>query len=82
MQKYKWSLLKTLEFLNSRRQDLEIRVSFIQQLSAFEQRMNAKQINFTQKWSELSEENKYLESEELVLRNTFINSKTSQGAVF
>lgn len=29
MQKYKWSLLKTLEFLNARRQDLEIRVSFI-----------------------------------------------------
>lgn len=44
--------------------------------------MNAKQINFTQKWSELSEENKYLESEELILRNTFINSKTAPHAVF
>ena len=39
--------------------------------------MSAKQICFTQKWSELSEENKYLESEELVLRNTFINAKTT-----
>jgi len=29
MKKYRWSLLKTLEFLNSRRQDLEIRVTFI-----------------------------------------------------
>jgi len=29
MRKYKWSLLKTLEFLNSRRPDLEIRATFI-----------------------------------------------------
>lgn len=29
MKKYKWSLLKTLEFLNSRRPDLEIRATFI-----------------------------------------------------
>lgn len=32
MRKYKWSLIKTLEFVNSRRPDLEIRASFIQQL--------------------------------------------------
>ena len=44
--------------------------------------MNAKQIQFTQKWSELQDENKYLESEELVLRNTYINSKTTPNAVF
>ena len=29
MRKYKWSLLKTLEFLNSRRPELEIRATFI-----------------------------------------------------
>jgi protein-tyrosine phosphatase len=29
MRKYRWSLLKTLEFLNSRRPDLEIRATFI-----------------------------------------------------
>jgi len=29
MRKYHWTLLKTLEFLNSRRPDLEIRVTFI-----------------------------------------------------
>lgn len=32
MRKYRWSMLKTLEFLNSRRPDLEIRGTFIQQL--------------------------------------------------
>ena len=30
MKKYRWSMLKTLEFLNSRRPDLEIRGTFIQ----------------------------------------------------
>jgi hypothetical protein len=29
MRKYNWSLLKSLEFLNSRRPDLEIRATFI-----------------------------------------------------
>lgn len=29
MRNYRWSLLKTLEFLNSRRPDLEIRATFI-----------------------------------------------------
>lgn len=39
MRKYRWSLLKTLEFLNSRRPDLEIRATFIHQLSAYETRL-------------------------------------------
>ena len=29
MRKYRWSMLKTLEFLNSRRPELEIKASFI-----------------------------------------------------
>ncbi len=29
MRRYRWSLLKTLEFVNSRRSDLELRQSFI-----------------------------------------------------
>ena len=33
MRRYRWSLLKTLEFLNSRRPDLEMRPSFLSQLS-------------------------------------------------
>ena len=30
MRRYKWSLLKTIEFVNSRRPDLELRQSFLQ----------------------------------------------------
>lgn len=33
MRKYKWKLYKTLEFLNTRRPDLEIRASFYHQLT-------------------------------------------------
>ena len=29
MRKYRWSMIKTLEFLNSRRPDLEIKATFI-----------------------------------------------------
>ena len=76
MRKYRWSLLKALEFLNSRRPDLEIRAIFIHQLSAYEQRLQAKfNGKFSSAWEDLSEEQPYLTSEELVLRNTFINSR-------
>ena len=38
MMKFNWSLLKSLEFINSRRPNLEIRASFLQQLSTWMQR--------------------------------------------
>lgn len=76
MRKYSWSLLKTLEFLNSRRPDLEIRATFIKQLSDFENRLKKRGNGpKTSKWDEIAEENKFLESEELMLRNTFMNAQ-------
>ncbi len=82
MRKYRWTLLKTLEFLNSRRPDLEIRINFIQQLSDYEARLSTRGCGpQTSKWNEVADENKYLESEELLLRNTFINSKTNPNAM-
>ena len=76
MRRYSWSLLKTLEFLNSRRPDLEMRPSFLAQLQAYENRLYAKGIGpKTQTWKELSDNQTYhLENEELILRNTFVNS--------
>lgn len=76
MRKYKWSLLKTLEFLNSRRPDLEMRQSFLSQLSLYENRLVQRGIGpKTSKWTELSENSFHLENEELILRNTFLNSQ-------
>ena len=79
MRKYNWSMIKTLEFLNSRRPDLEIRVTFIRQLGEYEHRVNTRsKAPMTVAWSDITEENKYLESEELLLRNTFVNAKQGQ----
>ncbi|CAI2386297.1 unnamed protein product [Moneuplotes crassus] len=81
MQKYKWTLFKTLEFLNSRRPDLEIRAAFINQLSDFERRMTS-QGNGPESgdWNEISDkinihQANYVENEELLLRNTFLNAQ-------
>ena len=76
MRKYQWSLLKSLEFLNSRRPDLEIRATFINQLSAYEARLSQKQnLCISSKWDELSNPAPTYACEELLLRNTFINSQ-------
>jgi hypothetical protein len=83
MKKYKWSLLKTLEFLNSRRPDLEIRATFIHQLSAYEARLaQDKSFNITSKWDELANPRALITCEELVLRNTFINAQMGPLADF
>ena len=76
MRKYQWSLLKSLEFLNSRRPDLEIRATFINQLSAYEARLTQSNNQaVTSKWDELSNSRPTFACEELLLRNTFINSQ-------
>ena len=76
MRKYKWSLLKSLEFLNSRRPDLEIRATFIHQLSLYEARLqNLYNLHISCKWDELSNQCPTYACEELLLRNTFINSQ-------
>lgn len=56
MRRYRWSLLKTLEFVNSRRQDLEMRPSFLSQLSQYENKLYLRGIGpKTQRWTELSD---------------------------
>lgn len=56
MRKYRWSLFKTLEFLNSRRPDLEIRASFINQLSEYERRLQQQGLGpKTGGWNEIDE---------------------------
>jgi hypothetical protein len=76
MRRYRWSLLKTLEFLNSRRPDLEMRPSFLSQLSMYENRLYQRGIGpKTQRWTELSDGSFHLENEELILRNTYLNSQ-------
>ena len=83
MRKYRWTLFKTLEFLNSRRPDLEIRASFIQQLSSYEGRLIHNGLGpKSGDWTELSEGQAHIESEELLLRNTYLNAQMGPLAIF
>jgi len=78
MRKYQWSLYKTLEFLNSRRPDLEVRSSFISQLSQYEKRLTEQGLGpQTGGWNELNKcpEEELIKCEELILRNTYLNAQ-------
>lgn len=81
MRRYRWSMLKTLEFVNSRRHDLEMRPSFLRQLQMYENRLFKRGLGpKTQKWSEISENTEPIQNEELIVRNTFLNSQQGQWA--
>ncbi len=74
--RYRWSLLKTLDFLNSRRPDLEIRAHFIHQLTAYENRLVGQGLGpQTSKWTEVYDTTNDFENEELLLRNTYLNAR-------
>ncbi|CAD8107636.1 unnamed protein product [Paramecium sonneborni] len=78
MRKYKWKLYKTLEFLNTRRPDLEIRASFYHQLTQLEQKLSKKgEGGLSSSWQPHEELDLPLEEDEKLLRNTFMNSKQS-----
>ena len=82
MRRYRWSFMKTLEFLSSRRPDLEMRPSFLEQLHNYEASLVARKMGpKTYKWTEISDTVTYhLENDELILRNTYLNSQA--GPVF
>ena len=76
--------MKTLEFLNSRRPDLEIKAGFIHLLTAYENRLIAKGLApKTSKWTELFDKTTNdFENEELLLRNTYLNAQMGPFADF
>lgn len=76
MRKYQWGLRKTMEFLSSRRPDITLKPAFLQQLSQYERRLNtSNHSTVTTDWQEILRPGEsLLESDELLLRNTYINS--------
>ncbi len=83
MRRYQWTLLKTLEFLNSRRPDLEIRANFIHQLTSYENHLVSQGMGpKTSKWTEVFERTNEFENEELLLRNTYLNAQMGPFADF
>lgn len=77
MKRYKWSLVKSIEYLNSRRPDLQIRPIFMRQLTDYENILIEKGLGpKTCKWNEVFEKTNDFENEELVIRNTYLNSQS------
>lgn len=71
MRKYRWNLFKTLEFINFRRPDMEIRPNFLSQLAMLEKKYLKKGMIYSTDWN--STEN--LTGEEILLRNTYLNAQ-------
>ena len=52
MQRYRWGLIKTLEFLNAKKPGLEMTASILKELLAFEQRLESDNVKYLSKdWS-------------------------------
>lgn len=77
MKKLNWSLYKTLQFMNSKRIDFEIRAYFLKQLLAFEQRL-FKETYCSKDWEGNPRSSLGVDLSEfglaLVVRNTYLNS--------
>lgn len=74
--RFKWSLYKTLEYLNSRRNDLEIKTTFFNVISQIEKLLNPDSLS--KKWEMLYN---YLyfslpttSPEEIIVINTYFNA--------
>ena len=83
MKKFRWTLYKTLEYLHSRRPDLEMNANFFNQLMSLEVKLT--KMGFAPKtynWDEVGDDAKNFDSEELLIRNTYLNAKNLGVAEF
>lgn len=78
MRRYRWSCAKTMQFMQSRRPGLNMCPSFHSQLQVHERKLAARGLGpKSSRWSEVSDSRTYyLENEELIIRNTYLNSQT------
>ena len=65
MKKYSWSVDKCIQFIKSKKDDIEIEPYFIEQLREYEKKLNIKSNN----WKEINNK----ENDENLLRNTYVN---------
>ena len=65
MKKYNWDVDKCIQYIKSKKEDVEIEPNFIEQLKQYEKRLNIK----TTTWKEIINK----ENDENLLRNTYVN---------
>ena len=69
MKKYYWSVNKCIDFLKSKKEDIEIEPYFIEQLLSYEMRLSKITNIKTSNWNEIS----FKDNDEKLLRNTYVN---------
>ena len=79
MRKYNWSLRKCIEFLQSKKQDIDIPKFFLEQLYNFGIRLE--QYNLGKKKENWIDDGNYVDSDEKLMRNTYVNGLPSDKNV-
>lgn len=83
MKKYRWSLEKSIEYLQSKKNDMDIMKQFLTQLSLFEARLNKIGARSTD-WNSILKPylglNKY-DTEEALMQNTFLNGISKKNVI-
>ena len=69
MKKYYWSVNKCIDFLKSKKEDIEIESYFLQQLLSYEMRLSKISNIKTANWNEIT----FKDGDEKLLRNTYVN---------
>ena len=69
MKKYYWSVNKCIDFLKSKKEDIEIEPYFIEQLLSYEMRLSKITNIKTSDWKEIT----FKDNDENLLRNTYVN---------
>jgi protein-tyrosine phosphatase len=78
MYKYSWSLYKTLDYINSRRKCINLNPNFVHQLVLLQNRLTRKYGKVLScSWEEFA-----VNLEDLVLRNTYLNSQVAKNSDF
>ena len=79
MKKYNWSLRKCIEFLHSKKQDIDIPNFFLEQLFKFNIRLD--NINKGKKKENWDDEDNFFDLDEKIMRNTYVNGLPSDKNV-
>ncbi len=79
MRKYNWSLRKCIDFLESKKQDVDIPKFFLEQLYNFGIRLE--KYNQGKKKDNWNDDDNYVDSDEKLMRNTYVNGLPSNKNV-
>ena len=79
MRKYNWSLRKCIDFLESKKQDVDIPKFFLEQLYNFGVRLE--KYNLGKKKDNWNDDDNYVDSDEKLMRNTYVNGLPSNKNV-